>query len=132
VALAAVTQWVREELIAQATPVVEMCPNATHELHMFWGIDLSPAPRALIVLSRQWSCVAWAYRIGWYAGGGGCSHGRSKKHCTANLWLLWLMLPVLEDAGLGLRWERVICILTSYCSIQPSVVPGWILSPTRR
>jgi uncharacterized protein (UPF0210 family) len=108
VALAAVTQWVREELIAQATLVVEIAQMLAHELGMlFGGIDLSPAPMGAdsIVTAMELCGYGPIGSVGTLAVAAALT-AALKSTALPTCGYCGLMLPVLEDAGLGLRWEE--------------------------
>ncbi|MEO6890723.1 MAG: DUF711 family protein [Ktedonobacteraceae bacterium] len=106
--LSGITARVRMALIAQATPVVAMGQMLAHEHGLrFGGIDLSPAPLG------EDSIVAALELCGYGAIG---DHGSIAAAAALTSALkttglptcgyCGLMLPVLEDAVLGRRWEE--------------------------
>ncbi len=103
-----ITQRVRDALREGATPVVALCQQLVQEHHLlFGGIDLSPAPLG------DDSIVA-ALEAGGYGPVGSPGTLAIASALTAALkstglptcGYCGLMLPVLEDAVLGRRWEE--------------------------
>lgn len=102
------TESIKKALIAQAMPVVTMGQTFAHEHELvFGGIDLSPAPLA------EDSIVA-ALELAGYGPFGTPGSVALTAALTAALkstgvptcGYCGLMLPVLEDAVLGRRWEE--------------------------
>jgi uncharacterized protein (UPF0210 family) len=102
------TESIKKTLIAQATPIVTMGQTLAHEHELvFGGIDLSPAPLA------EDSIVA-ALELAGYGRVGTPGTVALTAALTAALkstglptcGYCGLMLPVLEDAVLGRRWEE--------------------------
>ncbi|MQA84043.1 MAG: DUF711 family protein [Streptosporangiales bacterium] len=105
---AEITRRVRDALTAEATPAVRLGQQVAERLGLrFGGIDLSPAP------AGEDSIAAAMERcgIGQIGSPGtltvaaaltGALHGTDLPTCGYN----GLMLPVLEDATLGRRWEQ--------------------------
>ncbi len=108
VALSAITSWVREALISHATPIVETLQALTQELHLhFGGVDLSPAPMGAdsIVTAMElcgYGPIGSAGTLAVVAALTAALKSTSLPTCG----YCGLMLPVLEDAGLALRWEE--------------------------
>jgi uncharacterized protein (UPF0210 family) len=106
--LAQITQWVREALQQQAAPAVTLGQQIAreHEL-LFGGIDLSPAP-----LGED--SIAVAMELCGYGPLGSPGTVAVAAALTAALkssglptcGYCGLMLPVLEDVVLGLRWTE--------------------------
>lgn len=106
--LASITQWVKEGLTAYAQPIVEIGQALAQEhALLFGGIDLSPAPMAA-------DSIVSAMELCGYGPTG--SYGTLSVAAALTLALkstalptcgyCGLMLPVLEDALLGQRWEE--------------------------
>ena len=103
-----VSEDVKRDIVSQATPVVELAQKlaATHEV-LFGGIDLSPAP-----LGED--SIAGAIELCGYGAIGTPGTLAVAAALTAALkqtglptcGYCGLMLPVLEDALLGRRWEE--------------------------
>lgn len=107
-ALSRVTEMVRDALVEQASPVVDLGRTLAGEeqLH-FGGIDLSPAPMG------QESIVAAMESFGYGLLGapGTVALAAALTRALKSTGLptcgyCGLMLPVLEDAVLGKRWEE--------------------------
>ncbi len=106
--LANITQWVRDAIRAYATPLVALGQELAqeHELQ-FGGIDLSPAPMGA-------DSIASALELCGYGPLGSPGTLSIAAAVTSALkttdlptcGYCGLMLPVLEDAGLGQRWEE--------------------------
>jgi uncharacterized protein (UPF0210 family) len=103
-----ITESIKKAFIAQATPIVTMGQTLAHEHELvFGGIDLSPAPLA------EDSIVA-AMELAGYGPVGTPGTVALTAALTAALkstdlptcGYCGLMLPVLEDAVLGRRWEE--------------------------
>jgi uncharacterized protein (UPF0210 family) len=106
--LASITAGVRDALVEQLTPVVELCQAAAAEARIeFGGIDLSPAPMGE-------DSIAAALEAGGYGPAGSMGTLALAAAITSALktsdfptcGYCGLMLPVLEDAVLGERWEE--------------------------
>jgi uncharacterized protein (UPF0210 family) len=111
-----VSSWVKEALVEQATPIVTL-GKALAQKHglLFGGIDLSPAPlgeysiAAALELCGQ-ACWGQAQRAT-IGTPGTLAIAAALTYALKNTELptcgyCGLMLPVLEDAGLGRRWEE--------------------------
>lgn len=103
-----ITQLVRDALIKEATPVVELGRRAAQQEGVkFGGIDLSPAPLGD-------DSIAEAIELCGYGPLGEAGTLTVVAALTAALKSTELptcgycgvMLPVLEDSGLGRRWEE--------------------------
>ncbi len=107
-ALSRVTEMVRDALVEQARPIVEMGQTLAGEAQLhFGGIDLSPAPMG------QESIVAAmeAFGYGLLGAPGTVALAAALTRALKSTGLptcgyCGLMLPVLEDAVLGKRWEE--------------------------
>lgn len=106
--LGQVTQWIREALRRQATPIVELGQQVARESSLpFGGIDVSPAPLG------EDSIVA-ALELCGYGPLGSSGTLAVAAAITAALkssglpacGYCGLMLPVLEDVVLGKRWTE--------------------------
>lgn len=106
--LASITARIHEALAEQLTPVVELCRAAAEEAGVkFGGIDLSPAPMGE-------DSIALALEAGGYGPVGSMGTLALAAALTSALkttdfptcGYCGLMLPVLEDAVLGKRWEE--------------------------
>ncbi len=106
--LADITQWVREALIERATPIVALGQEFAQESALlFGGIDLSPAPLGT-------DSIATAMELCGYGPVGSFGTLAVAAALTAALkstglptcGYCGLMLPVLEDSGLGRCWEE--------------------------
>ncbi len=106
--LALVEQWVRAALLESATPIVELVQELTQEHHqIFGGIDLSPAPMGPDSIAAAMELCGYG-PVGSY---GTLSVAAALTSALKSTGLptcgyCGLMLPVLEDAGLGSRWEE--------------------------
>jgi uncharacterized protein len=106
--LANITQWVRDAVRTYALDIVTLGQELAkkHEL-LFGGIDLSPAPMGA-------DSIASALELCGYGPLGSSGTLSIAAALTSALkttdlptcGYCGLMLPVLEDAGLGLRWEE--------------------------
>lgn len=103
-----ITQWVREALRTYALPIVRLGQEVAQEHgHLFGGIDLSPAPMGA-------DSIASALELCGYGPLGSPGTLSIASALTSALkstnlptcGYCGLMLPVLEDAGLGQRWEE--------------------------
>ncbi len=106
--LANITEWVRDAVRAYATPVVALGQALAQEHGLlFGGIDLSPAPMgADSIVSALELC---GYGPLGSPGTLAIAAALTTALKTTELPMCGycgLMLPVLEDAGLGLRWEE--------------------------
>jgi uncharacterized protein (UPF0210 family) len=107
-ALSVVTERVRNALIAYATPLVELGRQIAQEQGVrFGGIDLSPAPLG------EDSIATAIERCGYGSFGSygtlavvGALTAALKTQELPTCGYCGLMLPVLEDAELGRRWEE--------------------------
>lgn len=106
--LASITQWVRQALIEHATPVVDLGLRFAQEQNLlFGGIDLSPAPLGhdSIVAAMELCGYGPLGSPGTLALTAAVTSAlKSTKLPTCGY--CGLMLPVLEDAVLGQRWEE--------------------------
>ncbi len=102
-----IREWLRRALIEQASPLVELGRAlAAEEGFAFGGIDLSPAPMGE-------DSIIPAFESGGYAFGGSGTLALASAFTAALkstglpvCGYCGLMLPVLEDAVLGRRWEE--------------------------
>ena len=113
-----VTHWVRDNLIMRVTPVVELAQRIAQEKQIqFGGIDLSPAP-----MGEDSIVPALEMCGGGSLGGPGILTLPTCGYCG-------VMLPVLEDALLGRRWEegRVnvyqLLLYSSVCGMGLDTIP---------
>ena len=106
--LATITQWVRDALRAYALPIVTLGQKLAQEQGLlFGGIDLSPAPMGA-------DSIASALELCGYGPLGSPGTLSTAAALTSALkttelptcGYCGLMLPVLEDAGLGQHWEE--------------------------
>ena len=104
----AITQWVRDALVEQVTPVVNIGQQLAQEAAVqFAGIDLSPAPMGP-------DSIATAMELCGYGPVGapgtltvaGAITAALKSTGLPTCGYCGLMLPILEDAGLSSRWEK--------------------------
>jgi hypothetical protein len=103
-----ITEAIKNALVAQATPVVNMAQQLAYEHELiFGGIDLSPAPMG------EDSIVSALELAGYGPVGspGTVALAAALTSALKNTGLptcgyCGLMLPVLEDAVLGRRWEE--------------------------
>jgi uncharacterized protein (UPF0210 family) len=102
------TESIKNALIERATPIVEMARTLAHEHELvFGGIDLSPAPMGE-------DSIVSALELAGYGPVGSTGTVALSAAVTAALkstglptcGYCGLMLPVLEDAILGRRWEE--------------------------
>lgn len=106
--LALVEQWVRAALLESATPVVALGQEMAQEhQQLFGGIDLSPAPMGPDSIAAAMELCGYG-PVGTY---GTLSVAAALTSALKSTGLptcgyCGLMLPVLEDAGLGSRWEE--------------------------
>ncbi len=106
--LALVEQWVRAALLESATPVVALGQELAQEHQLlFGGIDLSPAPMGPDSIAAAMELCGYG-PVGTY---GTLSVAAALTSALKSTGLptcgyCGLMLPVLEDAGLGSRWEE--------------------------
>jgi uncharacterized protein len=106
--LASISLYVREALVEQLTPIVSLCKTfAAGQRIAFGGIDLSPAPMS------EDSIAAALEACGYGVMGGPGTLALAAALTTAlkstrlkTCGYCGLMLPVLEDAVLGKRWEE--------------------------
>jgi uncharacterized protein (UPF0210 family) len=103
-----VTRWVHDTLIARAAPVVELVQRIAREKQVqFGGVDLSPAP-----MGEDSIVPALEMCGGGPLGGPGTLAAVAAVTAALKSTTLpmcgycGVMLPVLEDAMLGLRWEE--------------------------
>ncbi len=103
-----ITRWVRDAIHAYATPLVALGQELAQEHKLkFGGIDLSPAPMGA-------DSIASALELCGYGPLGSPGTLSVAAALTSALkttelptcGYCGLMLPVLEDAGLGRRWEE--------------------------
>ncbi|MBV9256946.1 MAG: DUF711 family protein, partial [Ktedonobacteraceae bacterium] len=103
-----ITQWVRDALRSYALPLVTLGQDLAQEhALLFGGIDLSPAPMGA-------DSIASALELCGYGPLGSPGTLSVAAALTSALkttelptcGYCGLMLPVLEDAGLGRRWEE--------------------------
>jgi|SRR5450755_298108 len=106
--LALVEQWVCAALLESVTPIVNLGQELSREQHLlFGGIDLSPAPMGLDSIAAAIELCGYG-PVGSY---GTLSVAAALTRALKSTGLptcgyCGLMLPVLEDAGLGSRWEE--------------------------
>src|SRR6266536_1081005 len=106
--LALVEQWVRAALLESATPVVALGQELAQEHQLlFGGIDLSPAPMGPDSIAAAMELCGYG-PVGTY---GTLSVAAALTSALKSTGLptcgyCGLMLTVLEDAGLGSRWEE--------------------------
>ncbi|HEV2661038.1 MAG TPA: DUF711 family protein, partial [Ktedonobacteraceae bacterium] len=106
--LALVEQWVRAALLESATPIVNLGQELAREQRLlFGGIDLSPAPMGPDSIAAAMELCGYG-PVGSY---GTLSVAAALTRALKSTGLptcgyCGLMLPVLEDAGLGSRWEE--------------------------
>ena len=105
---AIITRWVREAIQVYALPIVQLGQEIAQEYgHLFGGIDVSPAPMGA-------DSIASALELCGYGPLGSPGTLSIASALTSALkstdlptcGYCGLMLPVLEDAGLGRRWEE--------------------------
>ena len=107
-ALARVGELVRDALVEQARPVVELGQTLAAEEHLqFGGIDLSPAPMG----EESIGAAIEAFGYGPLGSPGTVAlaaalTGALKSTALPTCGYCGLMLPVLEDAALGRRWAE--------------------------
>jgi uncharacterized protein len=103
-----ITQWVREALHAYAFPIVKLGQEIAQEHgHLFGGIDVSPAPMGADSIASAFELCGY----GPFGSPGTLSIASALTSALKSIELptcgyCGLMLPVLEDAGLGQRWEQ--------------------------
>lgn len=108
VGLSQITQLVREALIEQVTPVVTLGQTLANEYgRIFGGVDVSPAPLAsdsIAAAMEQCGCgpLGSPGTLAVAAALTAALKSTGMPDCGYN----GLMLPVLEDAVLGQRWEE--------------------------
>ncbi len=106
--LSLIEQWVRAALLEHATPIVALGQELAQEHQMlFGGIDLSPAPMGPDSIVAAMELCGYG-PVGTY---GTLSVAAALTSALKSTGLptcgyCGLMLPVLEDAGLGSRWEE--------------------------
>jgi uncharacterized protein len=106
--LSQVTAWIKKKLIERATPVVTLIQQLAQENELlFGGIDLSPAPMGedSIVSALELCGFGPFGTAGSVALVSAVTSALKDTHlpsCGYN----GLMLPVMEDAVLGKRWEE--------------------------
>jgi uncharacterized protein len=108
VALEAVTEWIRSALSAEATAVVEIAQQLTQELQLhFGGIDLSPAPMGPdSIVTAMELCGYGPFGTAGTLAVAAAFTTALKSIELPTCGYCGLMLPVMEDAGLGVRWEE--------------------------
>ncbi|HEY4034067.1 MAG TPA: DUF711 family protein [Ktedonobacteraceae bacterium] len=103
-----VTQWVSDSLNEQATPIVALGqPLAQEHGLLFGGIDLSPAPMGedSIVPALE-LCAGGPLGTPGTVAAVAAVTAALKSTTLPTCGYCGLMLPVLEDAMLGQRWEE--------------------------
>ncbi|GAC1390235.1 MAG: hypothetical protein NVSMB38_07270 [Ktedonobacteraceae bacterium] len=104
--LTSMTERVRAALLEQATPIVTLGQVVAAEQGIaFGGIDLSPAPLAVDSIAaaiEQYSPIGAPGTLATVAALTSALKSTGLATCGYN----GLMLPVLEDAILGKRWEE--------------------------
>jgi uncharacterized protein len=103
-----VTRWVRDAVVARATPVVELGQRIAREMQLeFGGIDLSPAPMGddSIVPALEMCGKGPLGGPGTLAAVAAVT-AALKSTTLPTCGYCGLMLPVLEDAMLGQRWAE--------------------------
>jgi uncharacterized protein (UPF0210 family) len=106
--LSQVTAWVREGLIEHAMPVVSLAQELAQKHGvLFGGIDLSPAPLGddSIVVAMELCGYGPVGAPGTLAVAAALT-AALKSTGLSTCGYCGLMLPVLEDAMLGRRWEE--------------------------
>jgi uncharacterized protein len=106
--LARISELVRVAIAEQARPVVELGQALAEEYHLqFGGIDLSPAPMGedSIIRAIEASGYGLLGTPGTLALAAALTHAL-KSTGLPTCGYCGLMLPVLEDALLGKRWEE--------------------------
>ncbi|HJT56053.1 MAG TPA: DUF711 family protein [Ktedonobacteraceae bacterium] len=106
--LARITASIKNALIERATPIVEMARTLAHEHELvFEGIDLSPAPMGedSIVSALELAGYGPVGSTGTLALTAAVTTAL-KNTALPTCGYCGLMLPVLEDAFLGRRWEE--------------------------
>ena len=104
----AITQWVREALRTYALPIVQLGQQMAQESGLlFGGIDVSPAPMGADSIASALELCGY----GPLGSPGTLSIAAALTSALKSTELptcgyCGLMLPVLEDAGLGQRWEE--------------------------
>lgn len=129
--LANVTQWVRAALQTYAFPIVKLGQEIAQKYGIdFGGIDLSPAPLGA-------DSIASALELCGYGPLGSPGTLSIVSALTSALKSIdlptcgycGLMLPVLEDAGLGQRWEegyvnvQQLLLYSSVCGTGLDTIP---------
>ncbi len=103
-----ITQWVREALRTYALPIVQLGQQMAQESGLlFGGIDVSPAPMGADSIASALELCGY----GPLGSPGTLSIAAALTSALKSTELptcgyCGLMLPVLEDAGLGQRWEE--------------------------
>ncbi len=106
--LTGITERVRDAYIEQATPIVTLAQTFAEEQHIsFGGIDLSPAPLAensivAAIEASSGSPLGSTGTLATVAALTSALKSTGLPTCGYN----GVMLPVLEDAVLGKRWEE--------------------------
>jgi uncharacterized protein len=126
-----VTRWVHDTLTTRVTPVVELAQRIAQEKQVqFGGIDLSPAP-----MGEDSIVPALEMCGGGPLGGPGtlaavaAMTSALKSTTLPTCGYCGVMLPVLEDAVLGQRWEegRVnvhqLLLYSSVCGMGLDTIP---------
>jgi len=129
--LSLVTRWVRDTLTTRVTPAVELAQRIVQEKQIqFGGIDLSPAP-----MGEDSIVPALEMCGGGPLGGSGMLAAIAavttalKSTTFPTCGYCGVMLPVLEDALLGQRWEegRVnvhqLLLYSSVCGMGLDTIP---------
>jgi uncharacterized protein (UPF0210 family) len=126
-----ITQWVREAVQAYAFPIVKLGQEIAQEHgHLFGGIDVSPAPMGS-------DSIASALELCGYGPLGSPGTLSVASALTSALkstelptcGYCGLMLPVLEDAGLGQRWGegyvnvQQLLLYSSVCGTGLDTIP---------
>jgi uncharacterized protein len=103
-----VTQWVCDSLNEQATPIVALGQQLAQEHGLlFGGIDLSPAPMGEdSIVPPLELCVGGPLGTPGTVAAVAAVTAALKSTMLPTCGYCGLMLPVLEDAMLGLRWEE--------------------------
>jgi uncharacterized protein (UPF0210 family) len=126
-----VTRWVHDTLTAHVTPIVELAQRIAQEKQIqFGGIDLSPAP-----MGEDSIIPALEMCGGGPLGGSGTLAAIAavtsalKSTTFPTCGYCGVMLPVLEDAVLGRRWEEghvnvhQLLLYSSVCGMGLDTIP---------
>jgi uncharacterized protein len=126
-----VTRWVHDTLTTRVTPIVELAQRIAQEKQIqFGGVDLSPAP-----MGEDSIVPALEMCGGGPLGGPGTLAAVAavttalKSTTLPTCGYCGVMLPVLEDAMLGRRWEEgqvnvhQLLLYSSVCGVGLDTIP---------